>query len=382
MKKLSVFSLMLASFGVVGVANAAEINCYSRPSCKDLGYEQEDTDCTGRKTLKCPFGDAYFCGDESAPESECSYIYSSTTGYGNSCVKNGTTYYENSCSGVTSCSSGYTLKVNCTAASGAPYGTCEQNTPTCPVTGLTSDQLNNYCTDSNDHSGDTWYFDSDVSVSICSLANNLTLASVAEEGCSVGDVTVEFDSVELEYDVSADSGSGGDNPVVFAVNVVTSNLRLSNALTVKSGYTLSNEFTTFNEYMRRNMPIIFEYGNHDLGRLAHHGIGYLDDMAYIDVQGYNSQITLDANSESFPYVCIDLNMGSTLIFNDDGTTISSTVIAGTEEYANWPGNPWFTETKTFRDCKTHGPVIACAGQGTCESNVFSQLNLPDLPLED
>ena len=57
--------------------------------------------------------------------SSCSYTYTASEGgYGAGCVRDGVTYYQNKCSGKTSCNRPYKLSKTCTDASGKSWGNC------------------------------------------------------------------------------------------------------------------------------------------------------------------------------------------------------------------------------------------------------------------
>lgn len=87
--------------------------CAIAPTCSELGYEQEVTDCSGQYMLKCPFDNSkVFCGGI-----DCSYTNTSLpSGCSNapSCTKDGKNYFSAVCS---SCYTGYSLKSD---------GTCSQ----------------------------------------------------------------------------------------------------------------------------------------------------------------------------------------------------------------------------------------------------------------
>lgn len=91
--------------------------CAIAPTCSELGYEQEVTDCSGQYMLKCPFDNSkVFCGGI-----DCSYTNTSLpSGCSNapSCTKDGKNYFSAVCS---SCYTGYSLKSDGTCSLTCTY---------------------------------------------------------------------------------------------------------------------------------------------------------------------------------------------------------------------------------------------------------------------
>ncbi len=87
------------------ITETAAQTCAVPPTCSELGYTQKESDCSGLNMLKCPFDkSAVFCGGEN-----CSYTRTSLPSgcsIADSCSKNGSTYYADTC---IQCASNYTL---------------------------------------------------------------------------------------------------------------------------------------------------------------------------------------------------------------------------------------------------------------------------------
>ena len=140
MKKYLAFSF-LASTLLAG--NAYSVDCKPMDAaikCSDLGFKKRADDCKGMNTLHCPFDlNMLWCGakqgtPESSDPSECSYSIVDTSKAdktGSSCVRNGITYYEKNCSGITKskCTTGKFV-TTCTAVNGTLYGTCDTSSAT------------------------------------------------------------------------------------------------------------------------------------------------------------------------------------------------------------------------------------------------------------
>lgn len=96
MKKRGKFiGALLAASALPMVAWGA---CQSnRPSCVSLGYISTQTECTGLNALKCPFGDAYYCGKRtgSYPENSAE----SVTCDNRDCAGSGYTMSSDQCTG-------------------------------------------------------------------------------------------------------------------------------------------------------------------------------------------------------------------------------------------------------------------------------------------
>ena len=110
--KAILMSSVCLGFSTVAWGQTSE-QCTIPPTCGELGYEQQESDCTGQYMLHCPFDTSkVFCGGVS-----CSYTATSKPSgcsVAASCFRDGLTYYSTTCN---SCYVGY---------SKTSSGTCSQ----------------------------------------------------------------------------------------------------------------------------------------------------------------------------------------------------------------------------------------------------------------
>ena len=160
MKKSLLFCTIISASAITGGAFAADCTSVSdsvtETRCKDLGYTMAASQCGGKNMVKCPLNTNWvWCGDGSAAPA-CNYTVTDTSkadASGGSCTKDGTTYYEKSCSGTkqSACdTSSYTFSTSCTSVNGTKYGSC-----TCAytITSTTGDKSGKTCT----KNGTTYY---------------------------------------------------------------------------------------------------------------------------------------------------------------------------------------------------------------------------------
>ena len=194
-KKMKIRTILMSSCGLILSPNVwaqTPGQCAIAPTCSELGYEQQASDCTGQHMLKCPFDTSkVFCGGEACNYTNTSLPSGCSTA--DSCIKDGKNYYSSICS---SCYTGYSLKSN---------GTCSQ---TCTYTNTSTAHCSDYdsCKLGSASGSKTYYYCNSCDAGY-SLSNGSCVSS-CNKSCS-GGYYLDYSTCSCKCGLSgSDCGSG------------------------------------------------------------------------------------------------------------------------------------------------------------------------------